>query len=110
VFSPARLRAWRHARNLDHAALADASRSSVGQVAACESGQADPAPGMIAAWAALLGCRRDQLCSATPTDPAEYWDAANQAMPRMSAEDLAVVARVFTRITKRTTGHPGPDR
>lgn len=97
VFSPARLRAWRHARSLDHAALADAAGVTVSEVAACEAGQADPTPGMVAAWSAALGCRPDQLRSKTPDGPAEYWHAANQAMPAMSAEDLAVVAQVLTR-------------
>ena len=101
VFSPARLRAWRHARNRDHAALADAAGVTVDQVAACEAGRADPTPGMIAAWSALLGCTPEQLRSTTPADPAEYWSAANQAMPRMSGEDLAVVARVFVRVADR---------
>jgi transcriptional regulator with XRE-family HTH domain len=105
-FSPARLRAWRHARNHDHAALADATGRSIAAVAACEAGQSDPTPGMVTAWSALLGCQPDQLCSATPADPGEYWQAANQAMPRMSAEDLAVVARIFTR----GAGHVGRAR
>jgi transcriptional regulator with XRE-family HTH domain len=97
VFSPARLRAWRHARNVDHAALARAADVTTEQVAACEASQADPTPEMVAAWSAVLGCRPDQLRSSTPDGQAEYWSAANQAMPPMSAEDLAIVARVFTR-------------
>lgn len=114
VFSRARLRAWRHARALDHAALADAAGITAADVAACEAGQADPTPGMIAAWSAVLGCQPDQLRSTTPDAPAEYWRAANQAMPRMSPEDLAIVARVFARTAARRAGQtdaarPGGD-
>jgi hypothetical protein len=97
VFSPARLRAWRHARNRDHATLAAGADTTVEQVTACETGQVEPTPGMLAAWSALLGCRTEQLTSTTPADPAEYWRAAHQAMPPMSGEDLAVIARIFTR-------------
>jgi transcriptional regulator with XRE-family HTH domain len=113
VFSPARLRAWRHARSVDHATLADAVGVTVDQVAACEAGRADPTPGVIAAWSAVLDCQPDQLRSATPDGPAEYWHAANQAMPRMSGEDLAVVARVFARTAERaadTTAASRQDR
>jgi transcriptional regulator with XRE-family HTH domain len=101
VFSRARLRAWRHARSLDHARLAETAGVTEDQVAACEAGLADPTPGMIAAWSAALGCRPDQLRSTTPDGRAEYWNAANQAMPRMSGEDLAIVARVFARTAER---------
>jgi transcriptional regulator with XRE-family HTH domain len=105
AFSPARLRAWRHARTVDHLALAQAAGVTVDQVAACEDGQADPTPGMITAWSARLGCRPDQLRSATPDAPTEYWRAANEFMPPMSPEDLAVVARVFARNAHHTTSH-----
>lgn len=111
VFSPARLRAWRHARTLDHATLATAADTTAAVVQACEQGLADPTPDMITAWSARLDCRPDQLRSTTPTDPAEYWRAAHQAMPRMSAEDLAVVAHLFTRTTGRTNRRTsGPDQ
>jgi transcriptional regulator with XRE-family HTH domain len=109
VFSPARLRAWRHARNLDHGSLAAAAGVSADQVAACEDGQADPTPGMIASWSARLGCRPDQLRSTTPDAPAEYWRAATEFMPPMSPEDLAVVARVFARNATRRATSNGTD-
>jgi transcriptional regulator with XRE-family HTH domain len=101
AFSPDRLRAWRHARATDRPALANAAGITLTDLAAYETGQAHPTPGMIAAWSARLGCQPDQLRSTTPDAPAEYWHAANQAMPRMSAEDLAVVARVFARTAAR---------
>lgn len=102
AFSPARLRAWRHARGIDHASLASAAKINVDTVAACEDGHTSPTPDMIAAWSALLDCQPDQLHSYTPDAPAEYWKAANQAMPPMSKEDLAVVARIFAR--RRSAG------
>lgn len=104
VFSPERLRAWRDVRGVEHAELAQVSRTSVAYVRAAENGTTEPTSEMVVAWSAVLGCRPDQLLSMTPDHPAEYWRAANQAMPKMSREDLAVVAYVFGRNTsgKRT--------
>lgn len=96
-FSSERLRAWRDVRGIAYAELAQASRTSVAYVRATENGTTEPTPEMVVAWSAVLGCRPDQLLSVTPDHPAEYWRAANQAMPRMSREDLAVVAYVFSR-------------
>jgi hypothetical protein len=69
-------------------------------VQACEEGSAQPDDAILVAWSTVLGCRVDQLRSTSPDDPAEYWHAANQAMPPMSGEDLAVVAQVFTRTAR----------
>jgi hypothetical protein len=63
---------------------------------------------MITAWAAALDCQPDQLRSTTPDGPDEYWQAANQAMGPMSAEDLAVVAEVIQRSHTRRYHQPGP--
>ncbi|HEX3781304.1 MAG TPA: helix-turn-helix transcriptional regulator [Pseudonocardiaceae bacterium] len=76
LFSPSRLRAWRHLRGTDHATLAHAAGTTSGDVAACEAGRQQPHMGMVTAWAAVLGCQPDQLHSTTPEGPDEYWQAA----------------------------------
>jgi predicted secreted protein len=97
VFSRARLRAWRHVTATTHTALAAATGSTIEQVQACEHGTTHPDDAMITAWAGVLGCQPDQLRSTCPDGPTEYWNAASQAMPPMSADDLAVVADVILR-------------
>jgi DNA-binding transcriptional regulator YiaG len=97
VFSPHRLRAWRHVTATSHTALAQTANVTAEHVQACERGTACPSGDTIRAWSAVLGCQADQLMSTTPEDQAEYWRAASQAMPPISSEDLAVVADVLRR-------------
>lgn len=104
VFSPARLRAWRHATATTYTTLAHAADTTPQQVQACERGTIHPDPAMITAWADALGCQADQLMSTSPDGPAEYWNAANQAMPKMTTDDLAIVADVILR--GRAKRHP----
>jgi hypothetical protein len=97
VFSRARLRAWRHVTGTSYDALADAAHTTPEHVQACERGTTQPDNATIGAWATVLGCQPDQLRSSCPDGPREYWNAASQAMPPMSADDLAVVADVIMR-------------
>jgi transcriptional regulator with XRE-family HTH domain len=108
VFSRSRLRAWRHLRGIDYAALADAAHITAAEVAAYEFGNGQPTTQAITSWAAVLGCEPDQLRSTTPEGPDEYWQAANQAMGPMSPEDLAVVADVIMRGHSRQSRPPNP--
>jgi hypothetical protein len=96
--------------NVTHTVLAEVAGTTPTTVAACEHGATTPTTPMVAAWAARLGCRADQLRSTTPTGPDEYWSAANQAMGAMSTQDLAVVADVILRNRARRTEHPDSDR
>jgi transcriptional regulator with XRE-family HTH domain len=105
VFSRARLRAWRHVTGTTYAALATAAGSTVEHVAACERGASQPDDAMITAWAGVLGCQPDQLRSACPDGPSEYWNAASQAMPPMTADDLAVVASYAGRTRNDAPGN-----
>jgi transcriptional regulator with XRE-family HTH domain len=104
AFSRSRLRAWRHLRGADYAALAESAGITADEVAAYEFGSGQPTTSTITAWATVLGCGPDQLRSTTPDGPDEYWQAANQAMGPMSADDLAVVADVIMR------GHTRPPK
>jgi transcriptional regulator with XRE-family HTH domain len=108
VFSRSRLRAWRHLRGADYAALADAAGITAAEVAAYEFGNGQPTAHVISAWAAVLGCEPGQLRSTTPDGPDEYWQAANQAMGPMSSDDLAVVADVIMRSHTRLSHRPNP--
>jgi DNA-binding transcriptional regulator YiaG len=97
VFSPARLRAWRHVTGTTHTTLADAAHTTTEHVQACERGTTQPHPDTLATWARVLGCQPDQLRSTDPDAPTEYWNAASHAMPPMSSADLAVIAEVIMR-------------
>jgi transcriptional regulator with XRE-family HTH domain len=105
VLSPGRLRAWRHVHSVTLQALADAAGVSAAVVQATETGHPSaphPTPEMITAWADVLGCHTEQLCSTTPHGQFEYWDAAVEAMPPMTTDDLAVVADIIARTHRHT--------
>lgn len=105
VFSPARLRAWRHLRDVPVTRLADKASTSPTYVSECETGLRQPDTATITAWASALNCQTDQLCSPTPDGAGEYWKAASEAMEPMTTQDLAVVADVILRGRARRTGH-----
>lgn len=105
VFSSERFRAWMHGRGVAAAELADVAGVTAAYVMACAYGHpvaSPPTPGVLAAWATRLGCDPDELCSATPHGPNEYWIAANRAMPPMTEDDLAAVADLFRRTSRQT--------
>jgi hypothetical protein len=60
-----------------------------------------PELAVLRAWADRLGCDPADLRSTTPHDPNEYWRGANRAMPRMSEDDLAAIADIFTRTARQ---------
>lgn len=104
VFSPGRLRAWQHVRDVPLDVLGDVVGVSAAYVKACAHGHpgaAEPTAEMIKAWAALLGCTADELCSTTPHDPADYWRGVNKAMGPMSRDDLEAVADIVDRTARR---------
>jgi hypothetical protein len=107
VFSPGRFRGWIHVRGVEPAALAEAAGVKEAYVLACaydHSVASSPTGAVLAAWAAQLGCAPADLRSTTPHDPNEYWRGANKAMPRMSEDDLAAVADIFTRTARQAAG------
>jgi hypothetical protein len=91
VFSPARLRGYRHLRRLDHTTLANAAHTTT------------PSPTLITALAHALDCPPAQLhTTGDPTDNSGYWDVICAALPPLTNTEITNAATALRHTTKRS--------
>lgn len=102
VFSPARLRGYRHVRSLTHADVAAQTGMTTTDVQQIEKGQQTPTTSAIARLATALGCTVVDLYA---TDDAmnneHYWDVKCAALPQLSEGTIKSVAATLDRIEAR---------
>jgi transcriptional regulator with XRE-family HTH domain len=102
VFSPHRLRGWRHSADLNHTELATRSHTTAATIAAVETGDTTPHPRLIAALAAALGATAAQLCTDDPhRGNGDYWRAVAAAAPPPSTAQIDALATILDRIQQR---------
>jgi transcriptional regulator with XRE-family HTH domain len=102
VFSPHRLRGWRHSADLNHTELATRSHTTAATIAAVETGHTTPHPRLIAALAAALGATAAQLCTDDPhRGNGDYWRAVAAAAPPPSTAQIDALATILDRIQQR---------
>ncbi|MCK2237169.1 MULTISPECIES: helix-turn-helix transcriptional regulator [unclassified Crossiella] len=105
MFSPPRLRAYRHRRALAQRALARLARVSTERVRAAEAGTHTPAGPVLARLATALECSPADLCApeATACDNAQYWAVVAATAPPMTTRDIDSVGATLRRISGQDT-------
>ncbi|MCK2243482.1 MULTISPECIES: helix-turn-helix transcriptional regulator [unclassified Crossiella] len=104
MFSPPRLRAYRHRRNLDPPTLALRAHIGLAALRAAEAGTHTPTPAQIARLAAALDCAAPELhtTAADPGDNAQYWAVIAATAPPMTPAEIAGTGAILRRIAQRS--------